>query len=382
MKKICFCTTIPLTINAFILKAADYIHNHTNWDISVICSYEEEFEKTLPKYIHYYPLDMKRGISFDGIRAVRSMQRIFKREKFDLVQYSTPNASLYASIAAMRAKIPVRLYCQWGMVFTGFSGLKRKIFFNEEKFVCRNSTWIEPDSKSNLEFARKEGLYTAEKSSVIWNGSACGVDLDKFDIEKKSEYRQLIRKEYGIPDDAFVFIFIGRVKRDKGINELLGAYRELSEKKPSYMFLLGRYEPGNGDDRELYKWSLSQKNIIYTGEIPDVEKYLSASDCYVLPSYREGFGMSVIEAQAMGVPVIVTDIPGPINGMKKDVTGLIVPKQNTQALKEAMYKLYTDDKLRERFGKAGYEYVKNNFEQQRMFEYILQDRKRLLDIQK
>lgn len=380
MKKICFCTTIPLTIRAFILKTAEYLHRHTDWDISFICSYDEAFAESLPDYIHYYPVDMKRGISFDGVKVIRQMEEIFKRERFDLVQYSTPNASLYASIAAKKAKIPVRLYCQWGMVFTGFSGTKRKLFKKEEKIVCKNSTWIEPDSKSNLEFARSEGLYTADKSSVVWNGSACGIDLDKFDIKQKEQFRRFIREKYNIPDDAFVYIFVGRVKRDKGINELLEAYRKSSEKRPSYLFVLGRNEIEEGVDKALYDWSCSQENIIYTGEVSDVEKYLSASDCYILPSYREGFGMSVIEAQAMGVPVIITDIPGPVDGIKKDETGLIVPKQNADALADAMGKLYDDNELRERFGKAGHEHVNNNFDQQKFFERLVEDRKRLLDL--
>lgn len=380
MKKICFCTTIPLTIRAFILKTAEYLHRHTDWDISFICSYDEAFAESLPDYLHYYPVDMKRGISFDGVKVIRQMEEIFKRERFDLVQYSTPNASLYASIAAKKAKIPVRLYCQWGMVFTGFSGTKRKLFKKEEKIVCKNSTWIEPDSKSNLEFARSEGLYTADKSSVVWNGSACGIDLDKFDIKQKEQFRRFIREKYNIPDDAFVYIFVGRVKRDKGINELLEAYRKSSEKRPSYLFVLGRNEIEEGVDKALYDWSCSQENIIYTGEVSDVEKYLSASDCYILPSYREGFGMSVIEAQAMGVPVIITDIPGPVDGIKKDETGLIVPKQNADALADAMEKLYDDNELRERFGKAGHEHVKNNFDQQKFFERLVEDRKRLLDL--
>ena len=113
MKKICICTTVPSTIRAFILDSVRYIHENTDWDISFICDYDEDFEKSLPEYIHYYPVKMERGISLSGLKAIREFKKIFKREKFDLVQYSTPNASLYASIAANSAKIPVRLYCQW-----------------------------------------------------------------------------------------------------------------------------------------------------------------------------------------------------------------------------------------------------------------------------
>lgn len=380
MKKICYCTTVFSTINAFILKSAEYIHEHTDWDISVICSYDEEFEKNLPSYIHYFPIDMKRGISFDGLKVIREMKKIFRRERFDLVQYSTPNASLYASIAAKATKIPVRLYCQWGMVFVGFSGGKRKLFKKEEQLVCRNSTWIEPDSKSNLAFAHSEGLYPASKSSVIWNGSACGIDLEKFDISNKEVHRRAIREKYQIPENAFVYIFVGRVKRDKGINELLNAYQKLLPNHPSYLFILGGDESDGYVDMDLYQWSQGENRIIYTGNTPVVEQYLAASDCYVLPSYREGFGMSVIEAQAMGLPVIVTNIPGPIDGMIDGETGIVVPKQDVLSLQKAMEKMYSDIELREQYGTQGYLHVKESFDQKKFFEYILEDRKRLLGV--
>ena len=119
MKKICFCTTIPDTINSFVLDFAYYLRKQTNWDISIICAYDEAFKESLPDYIHYYPVYMKRGISFDGIKAIHQMKKIFQRERFDLVQYSTPNAALYASIASKMANIPVRLYAQWGMAYVG-----------------------------------------------------------------------------------------------------------------------------------------------------------------------------------------------------------------------------------------------------------------------
>ena len=377
MKKICFCTTIPDTINSFVLDFAYYLRKQTNWDISVICAYDEAFKESLPDYIHYYPVYMKRGISFDGIKAIHQMKKIFQRERFDLVQYSTPNAALYASIASKMANIPVRLYAQWGMAYVGFIGLKRKILKKAEKLICKNSTWIEPDSKSNLSFAISERLYPANKGSVVWNGSACGVNLSKFDIAKKNLFREKIRIFYKIPSEAFVYIFVGRVNRDKGINELLASFKCLQIDKP-FLFILGDHENDKRVDKELYEWSLLQNNIIYTGEVSNVEQYLGASDCYVLPSYREGFGMSVIEAQAMGIPVIITDIPGPKDGMIDGKTGIIVPKQDSEELKKAMEFIYNNNELRMKMGKSGFEYVSNNFEQTVLFDYIINDRKKLL----
>ena len=185
MKKICFISTIPSTLRTFVLKTAIYLHENTDWDISFICSEDEEFASELPEFIHYFPVPMERGISISGIKSMMQMKKIFVKEKFDLIQYSTPNASLYAALAGKLAGIPVRLYCQWGMVYVGFEGIKRQVFKAIEKIVCKLSTWIEPDSVSNLNFAHEENLYPQTKGSVIWNGSACGINLEKFDISQK-----------------------------------------------------------------------------------------------------------------------------------------------------------------------------------------------------
>lgn len=373
--KICFVTTVSSTFESFVLPLTKYLHDNTDWDISFVCSDEKTIDD-LPDYIHYFPVTMKRGISFDGIKAIKEMKKIFKREKFDIVQYSTPNASCYASIAAKQAKIPVRLYCQWGIAYVGFSGFKRKIFKCIEKMVCKLSTWIEPDSISNLNFAHKEQLYPNEKGSVIWNGSACGVDLSKFDISKKDEFRNKIRSQYDIDDDKFVYIFIGRVTRDKGINELLESFKEISS-KDNYLFLLGNNEVDSTVNNDLYQWSLQQENIIYTGNVNNVEEYLSASDCYVLPSYREGFGMSVVEAEAMGVPVIVTNIPGPIDAMVDNETGLSVEKENVKELTSAMIKILNVDLTS--MGNKGMNYASKNFEQNTLFKKIVKDRECLVE---
>lgn len=374
MKRICFVTTVPGTIRAFILPLAEYMHENTKWDISFICSDNENFEKSLPEYIHFYPVHMERGIRLAGIKAMFQIKKILKKEKFDMVQYSTPNASLYTAMAAKSAKIPIRLYCQWGIAYVGFNGLKREIFKTVEKFVCGLSTYVQPDSKSNLNFARSEGLYSEKKSSVIWNGSACGVSLDKFKIQRKNEYRSYIREKYNIGRNTFVYIFIGRVTRDKGINELLSAFKKLND--DSVLFLIGKNEVDTSVNRELYDWSLENKNIIYTGNVDDVERYLSASDCYVLPSYREGFGMSVIEAEAMGVPVIVTDIPGPVDAVIDNKTGLLVKKADENSLLDAMKKIR---KLNyQEMGKEGHKFASDNFEQKQLFDKIIESRNELL----
>ena len=377
MKKICFVTTISATLSSFVVETAKYIHNNTDWDITFICNYDEEFEKSLPEYIHYIPVPMERGISIAGVKAMLEMKKIFKREKFDLIQYSTPNASLYASMAGRLAHVPVRLYCQWGMAFVGFQGLKRKIFQMEEKYVCHLSTHIEPDSNSNLRFAHEIGLYSKSKGSVIWNGSACGVNLTKFDISNKEEYRKDIREQLDIPEDAFVYGFVGRITRDKGINELLQAYKSIMNEN-SYLLMVGNEELDENMNMELFNWSKNNSQVIYTGVTNVVEQFLSAMDVYILPSYREGFGMGVIEAEAMGVPVIVTDIPGPTDAMIDNETGIVVQKADVESLYNAMISIREDKVRYFAMAETAHDFAVNNFEQKQLFNYILEDRKKLL----
>jgi glycosyltransferase involved in cell wall biosynthesis len=378
--KICYVTTVPITLEAFVLPTIRYIHEHTDWEISLICDEDPEFGKRLPEYVHYLPVPMKRGISLSGIGAIFKMAKIFRKEKFDIVQYSTPNASLYASVAAKMAKVPVRLYCQWGMAFVGFSGVKRKIFKSIEKFVCRNSTWIEPDSFGNLKFSQEEGLYGPEKSSVVWNGSACGVNLKKFDISQKEVWRKAIRQQYGIPENAVVYGFVGRITGEKGVNELFAAYQRLVQQQDAYLMLVGFMEKADSVNQELYAWAKAQKKVIFCDYTKVIEQYMAAMDVYILPSYREGFGCAVIEAEAMGVPVIISDIPGPTDAMVRDVTGLVVKKADVDTLHDAMVRLYEDADLRDKFGKAAYTFATEKFDQAQLFAHIVEDRKRLLNM--
>ena len=359
---------------------AEYLTVHTDWDLTFITGMDEDYMKPVPEGVRVLRVHMHRGMSFDGLRALHELISIFRREKFDLVQYSTPNASLYSSVAAKLVGIPVRLYCQWGIVYVGFRGLKRKIFKTIEKLVCRFSTRVEPDSFGNLHFSRAEGLYDEKKSAVIWNGSACGVKLDKFDISRRDVWSAKIRAQYGIPTDARVFGFIGRITGDKGINELFAAYRRILNEMPdARLMLVGGMDKADSVDDELYSWAKSEPRVLFCGFTNVVEQYLSAMDVFILPSYREGFGSVVVEAEAMGLPVIVTDIPGPTDAMREAQTGLIVKKADVDALVEAMSCLGNDQALREKFAANAWSFVENNFEQEELIRQIAQDRRRLME---
>jgi glycosyltransferase involved in cell wall biosynthesis len=379
VKKICFVTTVPSTIEAFILDTAKYLYNMSDYDITIICDEDIEFGKCLPDYIKYIPISMKRGINITGFNAIFKMIKIFNKEQFTIVQYSTPNASFYASIASKLVGVPVRLYCQWGIAYVGFSGFKRRVFKTIEKVVCSLSTWIEPDSYGNLKFSHKEGLYTSGKSSVVWNGSASGVNFKKFDITYKDQWSQEKRSKYSIAQNTYVIGFVGRLNRDKGINELIAATKKFFDDHPnSVLLLVGGQDKFETVDQELYEWSLNDKRIIYCGTTNEVEKYLATMDVFILPSYREGFGSAVIEAQAMGVPVIVTDIPGPTDAMIDGKTGLVVRLADIDSLKTAMVTLHEDKELAEQMSKEGCLFVSSKFDSEKLKQYILEDRNRLL----
>lgn len=380
MIKICFVTTISLTLKTFVLDFAKYLQESNEFEVTMICSSDEAFATLLPERIRFIPVDMKRGFGLDGFKVIRRLTKIFKANHFDIVQYSTPNASCYASIAAKRAKVPVRLYCQWGIAYTGFYGLKRFILKRIEKQICKNSTWIEPDSNGNLLFSHKEKLYPLNKGSVVWNGSASGVSPEKFNINKKNKWRSEIRDMLAIDGTSFVYGFVGRITKDKGINELFKAFKEILYKKPSsYLICVGNIEKKETINDVLLSWAQSESRILFIGYSNSVEKYLSAMDCYILPSYREGFGLGVVEAEAMGTPVIVTNIPGPTDAMIDGVTGIVVQPRNSIELEKAMLKLQNDKETLSCYSKNAAQFAMEKFDRKTLFSKMIADRKSLAE---
>lgn len=379
-KKICVLTTKSITIKGFLINQLDFL-SQNGFEVTVVCDKDIDFFNELPSTIEYRPITMKRGVDgFGMFKSIRDLYRLFKLEKFDIVQYSTPNAAFYTSIASWLAKIPVRLYCQWGIRYVGFSGWKRLLFKGFEKVTCYLSTDIEPDSNGNLEFCRNEKLYPSHKSRVIWNGSANGVDLTKFNINMKNQWQLQIRSMFNIQDNDFVFGFIGRINRDKGVNELLYAFKEIYKTYPSNVKLLivGPEENNKEIDQDIYEWSKKCGAVIYSGFTTEVEKYYAAMDVFILPSYREGFGTVVIEAEAMGIPVVVTDIPGPTNAMQDGVTGFVVPKGEVDPLVQKMDRLLNDLDLCKKLGINAFEFARDKFEQKELWGHVLIDRNQLI----
>ncbi|WP_062109517.1 glycosyltransferase family 4 protein [Bacillus niameyensis] len=378
MKKLCVVTTTSITIKSFLINQLSYLSHH-GYVVTVVCDYDADLAKILPKNINYNPISMNRGVEGIGmIKSIWNLYRFFKSKKFDIVQYSTPNAAFYSSVSAWGAKIPIRLYCQWGIRYVGYTGWKRKLFKIVEKLTCKLSTNIQPDSYGNLQFGREEGLYSASKGEVIWNGSANGVDLNTFDVQKKDQWRLHIRELYKIEEKDFVFGFIGRLNKDKGVNELLHSFKNVYQKYPhAKLLIVGPDEGIETINPQIYRWSTQCKGVIYCGYKTDIEKYYAAMDAFVLPSYREGFGSVVIEAGIMGVPAIVTNIPGPTNAMKPNVTGFVVPKASVNPLQTSMEKILLDRDLCRQMGLNAYLFTRDHFEQKTLWKHILANRNEL-----
>lgn len=379
MLKICFVTTIYSTYRAFLKNLSGYLYDTGEYDISLICADEQEAHEDLPDFVHYFPVKMERGVSLSMFESIKQIQVVLEKEKFDIVQYSTPNAAFYTSIAAKKAKTPVRLYCQWGIRYMGFEGWKRALFKKLEKITCDNSTFIEVESDNIREFSLKEKLYTADRSCVIWNGSASGVDLSKFDISKKEQWNNEIRTKYDISENDIVFSFAARLTADKGINELLEAFTNLVEKYDNIKLLvMGGMDDSDSINNELVKNAENSGKVIFTGSVPDVERYYAASDVFVAPSYREGFGLVVIEAEAMALPAIVSNVPGQIDAIVPNETGLDCVVKSASSLQEQMEKLILDTELRKRLGVNAQKFVEDNFEQKKLFEYLKKHRDELI----
>lgn len=377
MKKLCFVTTVSLTVRAFLVPILRQLATQKDWQLTVICDDDPTLAADLPEGVRYIPVSMKRGISPAGIGAMLKMRKIFRREKFDMVQYSTPNAALYAAMASKMAGIKHRKYHLMGFRFLGFSGWKRILFKLIEKVACGLSTDIECVSASNMRLGIEEGVFPEKKARVLFHGSSAGVDLQKFDIEKRESWRKALRREFGYEDGDCVFGFAGRITGDKGINELLAAFGGL-EAPNGRLFLAGRVEEEHTLDADAMGRARENDKVRFCGFVPDLERYYAMMDVLVLPSYREGFGNIIIEAQAMGLPVIVTDIPGPIDAMDPGVTGLTVPVKDVQALRSAMEQLCAHRETREEMGKKGRCFVEQRFDQKKLAQVILQDRMALL----
>lgn len=377
--RMCIMTTVPITLVFFYNGLLDFFVDK-GFEVTVITSPDEQLINKLSSRVKYIFLPMRREISpLKDLGAFIRLVRVLKKGRFDIIQYCTPKAAFLGSTASWLCRIPVRLYLMWGVYYTSQTGLLRAVMKTIEKLSCFFSTHVSPDSYGNYHFAISEGLCSSEKISVVGEGSASGIDLDRFDSDRFQGKNVKVRNDLNIPPDSIVVGFIGRLCRDKGINELVLAFKELVKKNVGlYLLLVGSMEDSICKFEIAVQEMLQHnRNVLRVGYQDKPEEFLAAMDIFVLPSYREGFGNVNIEASAMSLPVIATDIPGSRNSVLNGETGLLIPCKSVGKLKEVLETLIEDKGLRGRMGMAGKQWAKK-FEQRSHWKKILEHRLRLL----
>ena len=381
--KIAVLTTVSKTMDWFIVDSMRNLAKN-GYDVTLISNMEEGFAERNSDYAKCIHLSMSRGASVKDLLSVpRKLKKIFKSEKFDVVYYTSPNASMYAAMAGKWAKVKTRIYSQCGIRYVSFGGIKRLIFKTVEKITCLFSTHIRAQSPKNMQFAIDEGLCKANKISVVGIGGTIGVELDKCRAFDHDEKRNELRGRYNIPHDAFVFGYVGRINTDKGINELIEAFKTVSaEKKDAYLVLVGMLDDANPISPENLEYAKSSEKIILTGNVPvnEVYHYMSIFDLLTHPTYREGFGKVLQEAMGVGIPILTTNVPGPSEVVEDGISGILCEVKNADDLAEKMLMLYNDKPLRERLAKAGTARAEKYFDRPIMLENILRDMNKICDI--
>ena len=374
----CALTTISLNMRSFVLPAAEYLAEN-GYEVTIGCMHDDSFAKSIEgKPIKYLPLGIQRGFSLKGtIVGIRQLYRFFKKERIQMVEYGTENVSFCGSIAAWMARVPVRIYNHWGARYVGYpKGFGRSFSMFVEKTCARLSTVVRQSSELNRQMCIEDGIYPADKVKVLGYGGTVGADFSRFDINKRAEWNEALRERYGIKKDDFVFGDICWVRKDKGSNELIEAFRKFNKQDVWLMFIGDIYDE-DPVEKELLDWAQASDRVIFTNRVLDVEHYVAAIDVLVHPSYREGLGMVLQEAGAMGIPCITTDIIGPKEFGIPGKTGLLVKKADVDDLYEKMLYFYEDKSRLESFSKATFEMVKERYERGVMVRRILLDRNEL-----
>lgn len=335
-KKFFITTTIPLTYIFF--KGQPQLWKK-NFDVCAISSEPDNLKMFAEEEgIRYKHIPMKREISL--LADISSFFRwiwLLLKERPYIVHGNTPKASLLSMVAAWLTRRPARIYMCHGLRYQGTQGKLRKLLMLMERIACSCATNVISVSKGVADVMVHDGLCKKEKMLVVGHGSAGGVDMEKFNPDKVV---QDVRNELGIPKDAFVFTFVGRIVGDKGINELVGAFNRINEmNKSTHLLLVGPKETIQNPINENTASLIDNCPAIHAvGMQQDVRPYLKAANAFVLPSYREGFGMVLIEAGAMGLPCITTNITGCNEIIIPDENGTIVEPKNEEALYKEMKK--------------------------------------------
>lgn len=306
---------------------------------------------------------MERHISLKkDIVSLFKLIKVFRRERPQMVHSMTPKAGLLCMVAAWLTRVPVRVHTFTGLVFPTAQGLKRKILMLTDAITCACATHIIPEGEGVKADLQNNGI-TKKPMRILGYGNVRGIDMTRF-----SRRESIMRMAENLRDrDVFTFLFVGRIVRDKGINELVAAFKRLNEEFPkTRLWLVGFFEenldPVSSTTKSMIE---SNKSIEAVGEklADELLSYYAASDCFVFPSYREGFPNTVIEAGAMDLPCIVTDINGSREIISQGENGIIIPSKNEELLYKAMKQMITDENSRKKMTGNARKMIADRFEQ-------------------
>ncbi|WP_276866058.1 glycosyltransferase family 4 protein [Mediterranea massiliensis] len=333
------------------------------YEVQILSSPGERLNQMGVKYgVKIHPLYMFRRISpFQDLKSLYKLIRLFRRESPDIVHSMTPKAGLLCMLAAWITRVPRRVHTFTGLVWPTSSGISRRILMCTDWLTCACATHVIPEGQGVLNDLQK--YITKKPMRVLGYGNVCGIDLKRFSrTDKVMEIAKNIRV-----NGVFSFLFVGRIVKEKGINELVIAFDELNKKYPATrLFLVGNYEadlgPLNPDTINKIN-SNSAINAVGAKFGNDLLAYYAASDCFVFPSYREGFPNVVIEAGAMGLPSIVTDINGSRDIIVDGKNGIIIPSKNYVALYNSMEQMILDEELKQSLASNAREMIEKRYEQ-------------------
>ncbi len=361
--KIIRTATVPGSLNNFCRGLLRELHEQEGYEVVAVSSPGEalaEVEKR--EGVRTVAVEMRRRISpLNDLRSLWRMINVFRRERPDMVHSITPKAGLLSMMAAWLCRVPVRVHMFTGLVFPTSTGLKRRILMATDRLTCACATHIIPEGegvKSDLQ----QYKITKKPLRVLGHGNIKGIDLRRFDPDNPEVVKtaRSLRRP-----GVFTFIFIGRIVRDKGIDELVEAFKRLNKLHPgTRLIIVGEQEQLIDPVKpETLAEIESNPAIEAVGRQIDVRPWLAASDALVFPSYREGFPNVVIEAGAMGLPSIVTDINGSREIIIEGRNGTIVPSQNAELLYEAMTRIITDNEWRKSLAANARQLIASRYEQ-------------------
>lgn len=371
--KIIRVATIPLSLNILLKNQFSFLSQY--YKVIAVSSHGNDLEELgYRENVKTHAIEIKRKISLmEDLKSLWNLYYYFKKEKPLIVHSITPKAGLLSMIAAKMANVPIRMHTFTGLIFPTRTGPMKKLLITMDKLLCYCATHVYPEGNG----VRNDLInykITTKPLKLLANGNVNGIDLEYFDpqIISAEEKTELKRKNDIHPHD-FVFLFIGRLVKDKGINELIKAFKKFNGKNVK-LLLVGPLETEQDPLLpETLREISENKNIVAVGFQKDVRPYFAISDVLVFPSYREGFPNVVMQAGAMNLPSIVTDINGCNEIIINNQNGIIIPAKNDLILQQAMSKIFEDEEFRNLLEKNSRKMIADRFQQKVVLEALLNE---------